>query len=818
MGGVMKSWAIPKGPSLNPTDKRLAVMVEDHPYDYRTFEGVIPAGNYGAGNVEIWDKGTYTAVDGNSASEEKALLKALKQGSLKFTLNGTYLKGEFALVKMKSAKEGNAWLLIKHRDEFAVDDTYSSEDHASLTALAGKATVKSKRRKSPPSPKRSRAKRYSDAAELQRSTRSSKRRALKKYIQPMLARSVDKPFDDEHWLFEIKWDGYRAIAELGRELKLYSRNGLSFSDQFPEIVHALKEIKARLILDGEIVALDESGRARFQHLQDFDAAESTLAYYVFDILKKDMRDTTSLPLLERKEILKSALPVSDVIRYSDHIIADGKAFFEAAKKMDIEGVIAKEINSHYESGQRTGNWLKIKNTLGQEAVIAGFTAPRGSRKFFGSLLLGINDRGSLRYAGHAGTGFSDRALEELHQLMTPLITDECPFEQTPKTNTAATWIKPELVCNVEYSEMTKDGVMRHPVFKGLRIDKASSDVIRENTHMVKAKRTSSSKTARRSTRSAKSPKRSTPVSATDKKDSLKLNGQTVPLTHQDKIYFPEDNFTKGDIVDYYQDIASYILPYLKNRPQSLFRTPNGIHESGFFHKDAGDTAPDWVKSTNIYSDSAEKDIDYIICNNKATLAYLNNLGCIELNPWHSRLSSLDKPDYFAIDIDPSSANTFDEVIETARAVKEVFDRAGTVCYCKTSGATGLHVYAALGARYDYETVKKFAEIIALMAHELVPDTTSLVRPLKQRGKKIYIDFLQNRRGQTLASVYSARPVDGANVSTPLEWKEVRKGLHPSRFTIKNIGTRLQKKGDLFRGVLGKGLDMEKCLEQLGVSR
>lgn len=815
MGGVMKSWAIPKGPSLNPEDKRLAVMVEDHPYDYRTFEGTIPTGNYGAGTVEIWDKGTYAATDGANASEEKTLLKGLKAGSLKFRMDGHYLQGEFALVRMKNAKEDNAWLLIKHRDEFAVDEPYSSEDHTSITALKHKPGKDTAQQKTPNSRRNTSTRPATDSTQAVAPIRSSKKHHLKSYIKPMLASPGDEPFDSADWLFEIKWDGYRAIAEVGGELRLYSRNGLSFLDQFPDVTNALKIIRAHMVLDGEIVALDEAGRSGFQLLQDFDPSESVLAYYVFDILKKGSRDTTGLPLLKRKALLAKALPVSDVIRYSDHVLEEGRNFFAGARRLNLEGIIAKRTDSTYDSGKRTGNWLKIKNLTGQEAVIVGFTEPRGSRRYFGSLILAVHANGKLVYAGHAGTGFNASSLKALHEALEPLITPHCPLETTPNTNAPATWVKPQLVCEVKYSEVTDDGVMRHPVFKGLRIDKEPGEVVNEQldiTHKASAamnKRTSRHKVKRKDANE-------TPAgTAADNSEArIRLNGHSVTLTNQRKVYFPDDHITKGDIIQYYQEISGYLLPYLKNRPESLYRTPDGILDDGFFHKDAGDTAPEWVKTKSIYSGSADKNIDYIICNDKATLAYLNNLGCIEMNPWHSKLSTLDKPDYFAIDIDPSSSNTFDEVIETALAVKEVFDRAGADCFCKTSGATGLHVYAPLAARYDYEAVKKFAEIIALLSHELVPEFTSLVRPLKQRGKKIYLDFLQNRRGQTLASVYSVRPVAGATVSTPLEWNEVKKGLHPSKFTVKTIGARLKRKGDLFEGVLGKGLDMEKCLTRL----
>lgn len=822
MEGVMKSWAVPKGPSMNPQDKRLAMMVEDHPFDYRKFEGIIPEGNYGAGTVEIWDKGTYTPIDESNSNAEKELMKGLKSGNLKFVMNGNKLKGEFALVKLKNdEKQKNAWLLIKHRDNYATDKNYTSEDYPSLTVLKGKKF--SKKDKATTKKETAQKTKTSTESKPVRPSRFSKKKHLTDYIRPMLAKETDQPFDNEEWIFEIKWDGYRAIAETGKALKFYSRNGISFIDQYPEISEELQKIKTRFIIDGEVTALDDDGIPDFQLLQNFDPEKSTLVYYVFDILQNGAKDLTGLPLIERKSILRKEFQFNDRIRYSDHVAGNGKQFFELVRKRKMEGIMAKDGTSSYNAGTRTGNWLKIKNHEGQEAVIAGFTSPRKSRKYFGALVLGIYEGKEFKYAGHTGTGFTEESLKDVYEKLQPLIRKDSPFKQRVKTNMPVTWVKPELVANLKFSNWTADHLMRHPVFMGLREDKDAKEVINEDKRKIKkpAGEIASSEAKNESPSQKKRIMKKTSGKKTAKKEGsdkdeeeLKLDGRRVPVTHFKKIYFPEDKITKGDIINYYQSVADYILPYLKDRPQSLLRNPNGISDVGFFHKDAGDQAPSWVKSKKIFSESANKDIDYIICNDRATLAYLNNLGCIELNPWHSRVSALDNPDYLAIDLDPSPKNTFEQVIQTALAVKEVFDKAGADCYCKTSGASGLHIYVPAGGKYTYEEVKNFANIIAIMVTEKLPKFTSVIRPLQKRGDKIYVDFLQNRRGQTLASVYSVRPKAGATVSVPLQWKEVKKGLHPSQFTIHTVLKRLKKSGDLFKGVLGKGIDMEKCLRKL----
>ena len=794
MEGVLKSWAVPKGPSLDPTDKRLAMMVEDHPFDYKDFSGIIPSG-YGAGIVEIWDKGTYTTIENENNDQEKELLKMLKEGNLKFTLKGKKLKGEFALVKLKKA-EDNSWLLIKHRDKYAVDG-YDSEEETPKNSPINKWLSENKKLKTsgkkakPQEAKKKIIENFSD-------------KKVTNFIEPMLAKETSEPFDSKEWLYEIKWDGYRAIAQTGSSTKLYSRNGNNFLNRYPPITNAISEIEKDYILDGEIVVLNEEGHPDFQKLQHYENFKNyPIAYYVFDILKIGNKELYKLPLIERKNILKDLFPLDkeDVIKFSDHILNDGIEFFKASTQKDLEGIMAKRIESLYYPGKRTTDWLKIKNHKTADVLIAGFTDPAGSRKHFGSLILGIEEDKKLIYVGNAGTGYDEKKLNEISTLLKPLIIKESPFSSTPKIPNA-TWVKPEIVCEVKFSEWTSDRKLRHPVFLRLRDDKDPKQINMKAIEPVKINK-------------AKKEKKSN-----DNDDKIiKLGKINVSITHPAKIYFPKEKITKGDVVDYYQSISEYILPYLKDRPQSLNRTPNGMGQPGFFHKDAGENAPSWIKSFAVHSESTNKEIDYIICNNKATLAYLNNLGCIELNPWHSQIKKQDNPDYMIIDLDPSENNTFEEVIETALHFKKLFDKIKVPSFCKTSGASGIHVYVPMGKKYGYEQVKNFANIVCSFIENELPKTTTLIRTLKKRDtNKIYLDYLQNRRGQTIASVYSARPKEGATVSMPLLWKEVKPGLKPSDFTIKNALKRIQKTGDIFKGVLGPGINMEKALKALSLIR
>ena len=624
----------------------------------------------------------------------------------------------------------------------------------------------------------------------------------------MLAKETEEAFDDTEWLYEIKWDGYRAIAEINKgHVKLYSRNGNTFENSYPVVISELKKVKANAVLDGEIVVLNDDGHPEFQLLQHYEEnTHRPIQFYVFDILFYNGKSVCELPLFKRKELLKTLIPKNEVIKYSDHILEKGIAFFNASTEKNLEGVMAKKADSQYYIGKRTNEWLKIKNNKTQEAIITGYTAPGGARKYFGALVLGIKEGKKLKYIGHTGSGFNQQSLKEMWDLLQPLKQEHSPFDVKIKTNMPVTWVRPEFICEIKFTEVTREGMLRHPIFLHLRQDKSIQEVTMENTKTVKKSDIKKTDKGEKELQDTKT--------KTDK--DFVFGKIKVKATNINKIYFPDEGITKGDVINYYIEMADYILPYLKGRPQSLLRSPNGINAKGFFHKDAGEDAPPFVKRKKLFSESTNKNIDYIICDNKPTLTYLNNLGCIEINPWHSTINALDNPDYLIIDIDPSKENNFEQVIEAANVVREILDKAGAPSFCKTSGSTGLHIYVPTAKKYTYGQVKDFAYLICMLASEQIPNYTTLERNLQKRGHKhIYMDYLQNRKGQTIACVYSLRPKAGATVSTPILWEEVKSGLTPQDFTINNILKRVKKVGDIFVPVLGKGIDLNKCLKKLG---
>lgn len=811
MDGVLKSWAVPKGPSMNPGDKRLAMMVEDHPYDYKDFEGNIPEGNYGGGNVIVWDNGTYNNIDGekDKSLNEKTLREGLKKGDLKFILHGKKLKGSFALVRMKSARQDNVWLLIKKADKYASEEDITKKDKSVIS----KVTLETL------------AKKYGNdktgevlSAKAKKSKKTKgpaikKRAAVKKkpaLVKPMLAKLTEAAFDDKDWVFEIKYDGYRALAACNGagDVELYSRNLLSFNKDFAPVAANLEGISHSCLLDGEVVVEDGIGKSQFQLLQNYQNTKSgKLKYYVFDLLQLDGNDLTHLPLLERKELLRMLLKGEKLkdIFYSDHVKEKGLAFFDAAIKKNLEGIIAKDAQSPYRVNKRSSEWLKIKITKEQEAVIAGFTAPKGARNHFGALLLAVYNGSEFEYIGNCGTGFDDKTLNELYKKFQPLFTGKSPFKEKITAAGKIQWLKPKLVCQVKFTEWTGDGSMRHPVFLGLRKDKKATEVIREIPCDMKTKSAA---------------KKTATVGADDSgklkagDSELKVGKTILKLTNQNKLYWPDEKITKGDLVKYYDEISGLILPYMKDRPQSLHRFPNGIKDAGFYQKDIDkDKVPDWLTTEKVYSESNKEYIDYLICNDKATLLYMANLGCIEMHPWNSRIQSPENPDWVVIDLDPEDI-AFKEVVKAAQETRKLLDKLEIDSYCKTSGSTGLHIYIPLAAKYDYEIAKNFAQLIAQQINDVLPDTTSILRMPAKRKKKVYLDFLQNRRGQTLAAPYSVRPKPGATVSTPLDWSEVNAKLDVSKFTIKTIFKRLDKVGDLWKPVLGEAANLDKAVKKI----
>ncbi len=779
--GVLKSWAVPKGPSMIAGEKRLAVMVEDHPLLYGKFYGEISKGNYGAGIVEIWDQGKYKPLE-ESDNAEKSLLAQLQKGDLKFILNGVHLKGAFALVRMNDGKEKN-WLLIKKKDKYAVE-SYKIETIEPLKSKQKKkgnalnpATAKTK------SVKAASAKKTSLPAEIPK---------------PMLAKQSRQIIDNPAWLYEMKYDGYRVISRIENgKAELYSRNANSYSKIFQSITDELNSISEDVILDGEVVIEDESGISNFQLLQNYQSTqEGILKYYVFDIIYLNGYDITGFPLLKRKELLELFFKNYRFVNIlkTKYQIGGGKVLFENLSAKGYEGVIAKDPESTYLAGRRADTWLKIKTTMMQEAIICGYTSPQNSRQYFGSIILGIYKGENIKYIGKCGTGFTEASLKELHSYFDKLKTSTSPFSTIPKLNGTkgkVYWLKPELVCNIKFLEWTQDEHMRNPVFMGLRNDKGVKEVTNESADEIGIAN-----------------------SGTENEKVITLSGRKVKCTNLNKIYFPDEGYAKSDLINYYQNISPFILPYLKDRPQSLNRHPNGIKGLSFYQKDMDvSQIPTWIKTVKLFSKSNDDYIDYLICNDAATLVYMANLGCIEINPWHSTYLKPDEPDYMMLDLDPGEIS-FVEVVNTALVIKEICDEINISCYCKTSGATGLHIYIPLAAKYNYDDIKLFAEIMATIVHSRLPGTTSIERSTAKRKDKIYIDFLQNRKGQTIAAPYSVRPRPHATVSTPLLWKEVNHQLTPEIFTIRNTEARLSKTGDLWKPVLQKGIVLTKVLKSI----
>jgi bifunctional non-homologous end joining protein LigD len=840
MEGVLKSWAVPKGPSMDTKIKRLAMMVEDHPYAYRTFEGTIPKGNYGAGTVMVWDEGDYEATDlaGKSKTmQDKELRHQLHTGKIKFTLHGKKLKGAFALVKAASRGE-NSWLLMKLDDDQAISEDILLKDKSVISGKAienlnealsdkktkGKITAKKSKQSltlstaSRKATQKKKIRQKTEGEELTSLQTKGVKKTIPSTVSPMLATLVDKPFDEAGWIYEVKWDGYRAMTTMNEgEVELKSRNDKSFNEKFYPVTDALKNWGINAVVDGEIVVINKKGASDFGALQNWRSeADGLLAYYVFDILWLNGKDVTTLPLTERKEILRTLVPKEGIIRLSDNFAITGTSFFNLARQMNLEGIIAKKANSTYQAGMRTRDWLKIKTNKRQEVVIGGFTKNDDTSKLFSALLVGVYDKAKLIYTGKIGTGFTDKLQKEMMTMFEPLITKQIPFETLPDINkpsrfrpnpphATATWLKPELVGEVSYTEMTSDGIMRHPSFEGMRTDKKAKDVVLESeiatdvvVDLVNESHAIIKPFENTDRKTLLNPKEETQV--------REINGHSLKFTNLSKLYWPEEKITKRDLLNYYYQVAPIILPYLKDRPQSLNRFPNGIHEKSFYQKDVTGKVPDWVQTYQYRSSDEDKDKHFMVASDEASVLYMASLGCIELNPWSSTIHKPDHPDWCIIDLDPDK-NTFDQVIEAALMTKKILDEMGISSYCKTSGSTGLHIYIPLGAKYTYEQSKEFARDVVKKVHNEIPEFTSIERAVAARKGKMYLDFLQNRPQATLAAPYSLRPKPGATVSMPLNWEEVKKGLKIKDFTIRNALARIKEVGDIFKPVLGKGVTL-----------
>ena len=750
------------------------MMVEDHPIEYGGFEGVIPKGNYGAGSVMLWDRGTYEIL-GDATAEEQ-----IARGDFKFRIHGEKINGEFVLAKIKRGEKGNEWLLIKKKDAFAVAG-WDPEDH-SRSVLSGR--TQQEIAQELPAVSVSEAKPGADA--------------MPRSISPMLAEiGRGTPPSSEEWLFEIKWDGVRAVCFIENgSLKMISRRGNSIDKQYPELSVLPHHVRAAsAILDGEIAALDARGLPSFELLQRritvADAAaiaamarKEPVVFFAFDLLYLNGRDLRGLPLEDRKRLLKEILAPDDVVRYSEHFVGNGPELFEAARTQGLEGIVGKRRKSFYES-RRTADWVKWKITESDEFVLCGFT--KGERELFGALVLGIYDRGKLVWAGNVGTGFDQKKMCEIHAQLAPLATNERPVEPNKNLPREVTWVRPELVCEVKFSNWTEDGRLRAPVFVGMRPDIDPRDCVRESD----------------------AAERTVLLDPSVKETMLTIDGHRLKFTNLDKVYWPKDGFKKRDLLNYYDAVAPLILPYLKDRPLSLRRYPDGISREAFFQKNTPDTFPKWLRT-----EVAPDEIKYVVGEDRATLLFLANLGCIDQNPWMSRVGSYEFPDYVLIDLDPVECG-FEKIVEAALLVRSKLELAGLEGYPKTTGGDGLHIYIPLEPRYTYEQVREFARLLSELAVIDRPELFTTARSVAKREKnRVYFDWAQIAEGKTISAAYVARAYEGAPVATPLAWREVTPRLRPEQFHLGNALARFDRVGDLFEGVLTRPQRMEKAIENL----
>jgi bifunctional non-homologous end joining protein LigD len=726
--GALASWAVPKGVPLEPGQQHLAVHVEDHPLDYATFEGEIPAGQYGAGTVEVWDHGTYELV------EEK------RNGGLTVRLHGERLDGTWTLIPAHLSGDEKNWLIIRKRDE---------------------------------------------------ATQAAPAPAPASY-RPMLATLAEDVPRGAGWEFEVKWDGYRAVATVsGSETVLASRRGNDLTARFE---HVAKEIAKAVktpdcVLDGEVCALDDTGRSSFSAMQQGKAG-TPLVYYVFDVLEVDGEPLVDLPLVDRRKRLESLLDRRNrTVRLSESF-DDGNALYQAATEQQLEGIMAKRLDSKYAVGRRTRDWLKVKTHGEQEFVIAGYTKGTGRRaSSFGSLVLGVYRGEELVYAGNVGTGFDSREIDKLLDALRPLRRDTSPFREVPKMpkvrRSDVMWVEPELVCEVEFAEWTHDGRLRAPSYLGLREDKSAKEVRREVAFA----------------------------------DRIVKGSRELKFSNLDKVFFPVEGITKGDLLEYYRAVAPVLVPHLRDRPFTMVRWPDGVEAGRFFQKDAPKHMPEWIPTFRTLVSTREsprqrKSVNFPLVNDELALLWMVNMGCIDMNAWYSRTDKPDRPDFVLFDLDPSPDVGFKETVQVALLVKQALDAFGLVGFPKTSSGEGMHVLVPIERRYTYEDTRQFAEIVAgAIARTNRGLATTEWTKAKRRG--VLIDSNQNGEGKTIASVYSVRPRPGAPVSTPLRWSEVNEKLDPLSFTMPVVRERIARHGDLFEGVLTTRQRLTDALKALG---
>ncbi|HSJ65345.1 MAG TPA: DNA ligase D [Gemmatimonadaceae bacterium] len=829
MEGVLRSWAVPRGPSYDTNDKRLAVHVEDHPLEYGDFEGVIPAGNYGAGGVIVWDRGEWIDLEDWRTGFEK--------GKLLFELRGHKLRGRWTLVKIKKGERD--WLLIKERDEWARSP---GTDFPEESVLSGLTVEEVKEGRGP-------------AVALRRALEEAKAprdRVDLATVHAMQAEPADAAFTRDGWVFELKLDGYRLLAGKSHgEVTLLTRKGNDYTGVFPEVARAIRALPFDdIIIDGEVVVLDDKGMPNFARLQKrgrmsspIEIRHATVEYpatfYAFDLLAFEDFDVRPLPLSTRKALLLEAMPRVGIVRGLDHIEREGERFLAQVRELGLEGLIAKKADAPYRGG-RTDLWLKIKTEKTADFVIVGFTAPKRGRSGFGALQLADWVGGRLTYAGRAGTGFNDRLLGELRSVLDELVRDAPPCEgptmepgaeplpasAIPETKTT-TWVEPRLVCEVRYREWTPDGLLRHPAFLRMRDDKAPEDCERQGW-LVQADEPEDaphSGIGMGAPRDEAGDAAAEPGQGIDGASADSVPGEsparggadverTIAFSNLTKTYWPAEGYTKGDLIEYYRAIAPWLLPYLRDRPLVMTRFPDGIDGKSFYQKDAPEFAPSWIRTVPVWSEDTQREIRYFVCDDVESLLYVANLGSIPLHIWASRVGSLELPDWCVIDLDPKEA-PFSDVIRTAQVLHRICESIGLPDFVKTTGKTGLHILLPLGRRITYAQSRTLGELLARLVLRELGDVATITRHVSRRGDKVYLDYLQNRHGQTIVAPFSVRPLPGATVSMPLVWDEVDQTLDPRDFTIRNAVERIERLGaDPDRAVLETLPDLGAVLQRL----
>ena len=852
--GVLKSWPLPKGPSLDPKVRRLARMVEDHPYEYREFEGVIPKKEYGAGQVIVWDEGVYTPDEGSVTSwndkEEgsRRMREGIEAGKLSFTLLGKKLRGSFALVKTKYGPE--TWLLLKHRDEHASERDVLLDDRSVRSGL----TIGDLKEGRLPNP-------GATAVEAHAGARAAPFPDARKE-RPMLATLVDAAFDAPGWLWEPKLDGVRMLAFIrDGKAELRSRRGVDVTKQYPSLVASLAaQPAATMVLDGEVCALDEAGVPRFQLLQPrinltrgVDAAkvdaELPVVFFVFDLLYLDGYDLRAVPLRERKAMLQSRLLPKDDLRVVGHVEEHGRDVEAGARRLGFEGVVGKRADSRYEPGVRSRAWLKVKAVREQEFVVGGYTAGEGARRAtFGALALGCYDDGKLRYAGNVGSGFDERELAAVIERLKALSTEAPPFADAERVQGQARWVRPELVAAVKFAEWTQDGRLRAPVFLGLRDDIDPKQVRREVASATAWLATEDVNGAAASPRTGAAEVAALLEQLANPKANftIRVAGEEIKLTNLDKVFWPPfgeaPQLYKRDLVEYYVKVAPYLLPHLRDRPLTLTRYPNGVTARPFYQKHYAQPIPDFVETVTIWSEHTRSDGEYILCNNLPTLVWLAQIADLELHAWMSRVdpepdahgrgrdfagseaamdaSALNYPDFMIFDLDPYiySGNEGDgeepefnkrgweKTVVVALSLKDMLDQLRLSSFVKTSGKTGLHVYVPILRHYDFDDVRAATQTIGRFLMQQQPKDVTLEWDTSKRRGKVFFDANQNTRGKTLAAQYSLRPTAWAGVSTPIAWSELAK-LDPTSLNLRTVPERLAQRGDTWSDILSRKNDL-----------